>query len=86
MDLGKTIITEKAITYYVYGENERHQKTKDFIDAFNPGNENVLLVSHSFGPGADYPQVEQGYVAIFKPQSGPTFVTIIRDDELILLK
>ena len=86
MDLDKTIVQEKAITYYVYGENERHQKTKAFIDGLNPGEKNILLSSHSFGPGSDYPQVEQGYAAIFRAQSGPTFITIITDHEFIELR
>jgi phosphohistidine phosphatase SixA len=86
MDLGLPIVTEPAITFYVYDELLRHEATKAFMDAFDPGDKNVLLSSHSFAPGGDYPAVSQGYAAIFQPQSGPTFITIIRDDELILLK
>ena len=86
MDLGKQTYTEKDLTFHVYGEDERHQKTLNFIDSLNPVNENYLVVSHSFGPGSTLPQIEQGYAAIFKPQSGPTFVAIVRDDELIILK
>ena len=87
MDLGKARRTDSAVTYYVYDENLRHQRTKAFIDAFPVSDKNVLVVSHSFGAGSDYPQVSQGYSAVFIPGgTGPTFVTILTDEDWIMLK
>ncbi|MEL6671716.1 MAG: histidine phosphatase family protein [Bacteroidota bacterium] len=79
--------TVPAVTFWVYNEFGRHDDTKAFIDQFPVTDKNHLVVSHSFGPGSDYPQVEQGYTAIFTGgQSGPTFLTIVRDDEWLALK
>lgn len=84
MDIGTDIVIDSSITFYVYGENNRHQYTKAFIDQFQPGDKNIIVCSHSFAPGADYPWIEQGYSAVFIPGSGPTYVTTIRDDEWIV--
>ncbi|MDW3650561.1 MAG: histidine phosphatase family protein [Bacteroidia bacterium] len=85
--LDKPYVTEKDITFFVYEETERHAKTQAFINSFTPGDKNVLIVSHSFGPGSTYQQPQQGYSVIFKKgNTEPEFQTVIRDDEFILLK
>ncbi|MEO1452001.1 MAG: hypothetical protein AAFV07_20890, partial [Bacteroidota bacterium] len=72
---------ESAITYYTYGEDSRHTRTLDFIDNLEPGEENILLMSHSFAFGAPYPSISQGYTAIFDPENDGEFITIITDAE-----
>ena len=87
LDLGLAMATREEITYYVYDDNLRHERTKTLIDQFPVTDKNLLIVSHSFGPGSDYPQVQQGYTAIFTGgNTGPTFKSIIRDDEWIVLE
>ncbi|MEM6800631.1 MAG: hypothetical protein AAF696_04455 [Bacteroidota bacterium] len=87
LEMDIPFITSKDITFFVYGEQSRHTKTLAFINSFSPAEKNVLLVSHSFGPGNTYPQPQQGYAAIFRKGPGePEFVALIRDDEFILLK
>ena len=87
LDLGLPMVTRQEITFYVYNDTLRHDRTKALIDQFPITDKNILLVSHSFGPGSDYPQVQQGYTAIFTGgNSGPTFKSIIRDDEWIALE
>ena len=81
------VVQVPEITFYVYDEMLRHEKTQAFINSFTPTDKNVLIVSHSFGPGNTYQQPEQGYSVIFrKGIVEPEFVTVIRDDEFIDFK
>lgn len=81
------MVQREEITFYVYDENLRHANTQAFINSFSPTDKNVLMVSHSFGPGNTYQQPEQGYSVIFrKGNTAPEFVTVIRDDEFIEFK
>jgi phosphohistidine phosphatase SixA len=79
---------EPAITYYVYDESMRHQRTLELISAQSVGRGvNVLMVSHSFGPGSTFPQLNQGDAAIFKPVAGsePEYIGAIPRDAWVEL-
>ncbi|MEO0472590.1 MAG: histidine phosphatase family protein [Bacteroidota bacterium] len=75
--------TEEAITYYVYDEAQRHPNTLAFINQLVPGDQNILVVSHSWGQGSFLPGIAQGFSATFVPGSGaePDYRTMLRDDE-----
>ncbi|MEM6262962.1 MAG: hypothetical protein AAGI38_10675 [Bacteroidota bacterium] len=73
MDLSVNYTTEPAITYWVYDETDRFRRTDSLIAAQEiAANELVLISSHSFAGGGDYPEgIDQGDAVIFRPNPTP---------------
>lgn len=91
MNIGLPLSTSDMLTFWVYGENERHDKTLAFINQLRPtAKSNVLIAAHSFGPGSTLPQLDQGDAAIFRVKPGEAapewVINIPRDAWLALFR
>lgn len=89
LNLTLPIEISPAITYWVYGDNERYQKTLVLINAQTKNDKNIILMGHSFTssePGI--PNLQMGDAAIYKLSSGnqAEFVTIIKTTDWTILK
>jgi len=82
---GTTWQAAPDLTFYVYDETLRHARTLSLITGLRPGRQNILIVAHSFGPGSDFPELAQGYAAVFDPE-GPRLLGYLADEDFTVFR
>jgi len=88
METGVTLETTPAMTYTVYGEDDRYDRTIAFANGQPVSNLPILLMAHSFPPDSAGPALQMGDMAVYQQQAGGSvqFVKVIPLAELVVLK
>lgn len=71
MDLGLKVNYHPNLTYFVYGESQRHARTLSLINRLKVGSgHNMMVVAHSYAAGSTLPNIQQGDMDVFIPKAG----------------
>ena len=88
METGLALETSPALTFTIYGETDRYDRTIALANEQAISNKPILFTSHSFPANSGGPELQMGDMAVYRQQAGGSvqFVKVITLAELAVLK